>query len=393
MNCPVCATALRPGLRFCDSCGARLEKACAGCGATNPLGARFCGACGAPFADSEPHADTGKTAPAQSAEEGERRQLTVMFVDLVGSTGLSGSLDPEQWRDILRAYQGVCAEAITRFGGKIQQYAGDGVFAYFGYPVAYDDAARRAVHAGHALLAGMHGLASTTRAQHSVELQARVGLHTGLVVVGEMGAGETRESGAIVGETPNIAARVQSLARPGTLALSAATHRLVEPAIRLRSLGRHALKGVTEPIELFEALEDAGEGVAPVDIVLYGESLGSGVAVQLAVSEPVGAVVLDAPYTSILNLALRNYFYLPVRPLLVDRYESDRRITSISAPVLIMHGRRDGLIPVEMGEALFAMAVEPKTLVVFPKGGHSDLDEYGAVQIVHDWLATIRSGK
>ena len=135
------------------------------------------------------------------------------------------------------------------------------------------------------------------------------------------------------------------------------------------------------------------EGVAPVDIVLYGESLGSGVAVQLAVSEPVGAVVLDAPYTSILNLALRNYFYLPVRPLLVDRYESDRRITSISAPVLIMHGRRDGLIPVEMGEALFAMAVEPKTLVVFPKGGHSDLDEYGAVQIVHDWLATIRSGK
>ncbi|MEK6244659.1 MAG: AAA family ATPase [Pseudomonadota bacterium] len=265
MKCPVCAAAVRPGLRFCDSCGARLEKACAGCGATSPLGARFCGTCGAPFADSEPHADAGKTAPARSAEEGERRQLTVMFVDLVGSTGLAGSLDPEQWRDILRAYQGVCAEAITRFGGKIQQYAGDGVFAYFGYPVAYDDAARRAVHAGHALLAGVHGLASTTRAQYSVDLQARVGLHTGLVVVGEMGAGETRESGAIVGETPNIASRVQSLARPGTLALSAATKRLVEPAIRLRSLGRHALKGVAEPLELFEALEDADERVAPAE--------------------------------------------------------------------------------------------------------------------------------
>ena len=219
---------------------------------------RFCGMCGAVFADSAP--------PTRPAEEGERRQLTVMFVDLVGSTALSGSLDPEQWRDILRAYQAVCAEAITRFGGKIQQYAGDGVFAYFGFPVAYDDAARRAVHAGHALLSGVHALSATTRTQDSVDLQARVGLHTGLVVVGEMGAGETRESGAIVGEAPNIAARIQSLARPGTIALSAATQRLVEPGIRLRSLGQHTLKGVAEPLELFEALEDADERAAPARI-------------------------------------------------------------------------------------------------------------------------------
>ena len=233
MKCPACTAPVRPGLVFCDSCGARLERACARCAAKSPLGSRFCGMCGAAF---EP-----ETAPVSSAEEGERRQLTVMFVDLVRSTSLSASLDPEEWRDILRAYQGVCAEAITRFGGKIQQYAGDGVFAYFGYPVAYDDAARRAVHAGHALLAGVRGLASTTLAQHGFELQARVGLHTGLVVVGEMGAGETRESGAIVGEAPNIAAHVQAVARPGTLALSAATRRLVEPAIRLRSLGlQHA---------------------------------------------------------------------------------------------------------------------------------------------------------
>ncbi len=207
--------------------------------------------CGAVFADPE--------RPARPTEEGERRQLTVMFVDLVGSTALSASLDPEQWRDILRAYQGVCAEAITRFGGRIQQYAGDGVFAYFGYPVAYDDAARRAVHAGRALLLGVHQLAETTRAAHGVELQARVGLHTGLVVVGEMGAGETRESGAIVGEAPNIAARVQTLARPGTLALSAATQRLVSPSVRTRSLGQHTLKGVAEPLELFEALGESDE--------------------------------------------------------------------------------------------------------------------------------------
>ncbi len=258
MRCPACAEVVRPGLLFCDSCGARLERVCAECGATSPLASRFRGMCGAKSVDPGP--------PARSAEEGERRQLTVMFVDLVGSTALSGSLDPEQWRDVLRAYQSVCAEAITRFGGKIQQYAGDGVFAYFGYPVAYDDASRRAVRAGHALLAGVRALAATTRAERGVELEARVGLHTGLVVVGEMGAGESRESGAIVGEAPNIAARVQSLARAGTLALSAATARLVEPAMRLRSLGRHTLKGVVEPLELFEALEDADDRAPAAEI-------------------------------------------------------------------------------------------------------------------------------
>jgi predicted ATPase/class 3 adenylate cyclase len=257
MECVACTAVVRPGLLFCDSCGARLEKLCAKCAVASPPGARFCGMCGAPF--------EAKAPAASSTEEGERRQLTVMFVDLEGSTGLSGSLDPERWREILRAYQGVCAEAITRFGGRIQQYAGDGVFAYFGYPVAYDDAARRAGHAGLALLAGVEELASRTRAQHGIELRPRVGLHTGLVVVGEMGAGETRESGAIVGEAPNIAARVQSLARPGTLVLTAATQRLVQASLRLRSLGHHTLKGVAEPLELFEALEETGERVALVE--------------------------------------------------------------------------------------------------------------------------------
>jgi class 3 adenylate cyclase/predicted ATPase len=269
MECLACTAVVRPGLLFCDSCGARLEKVCAQCAATSAAGARFCGMCGAPFEPMAPEAGP--------RDQGERRQLTVMFVDLEGSTGLSGSLDPEHWREILRAYQGVCAEAITRFGGRIQQYSGDGVFAYFGYPVAYDDAARRAVHAGLALLAGVEDLTSRTRAQHGIELRPRVGLHTGLVVVGEMGVGESRESGAIVGEAPNIAARVQSLARPGTLVLSAATQRLVEPVIPLRSLGLHTLKGVSEPLELFEALQGVDEypavGERPRAAPLVGRAL------------------------------------------------------------------------------------------------------------------------
>ncbi len=257
MKCPACAASVRPGLLFCESCGARLERSCAGCGAAIPLGSRFCGMCGVEL--------SAPGSPSRSTQEAERRQLTVMFVDLVGSTGFSGSLDPEQWRDVLRAYQAACAEAIERFGGKIQQYAGDGVFAYFGYPVAYDDAALRAVHAGHALLAGVQTLAATIRAKHGIDLEARVGLHTGLVVVGEMGAGATRETGAIVGEAPNIAARVQALARPGTLVLSAATRRLVDSKVRLRSLGSHTLKGVDEPLELFHAPEEAGETAAPIE--------------------------------------------------------------------------------------------------------------------------------
>jgi fermentation-respiration switch protein FrsA (DUF1100 family) len=135
-----------------------------------------------------------------------------------------------------------------------------------------------------------------------------------------------------------------------------------------------------------------GEGLSPHDIVLYGESLGSGVAVHLATQRPVGAVVLDAPYTSIVAMAQRAYPYLPVRPLLADRYESDKIIKRIGAPLLVLHGTRDGIIPVSMGRALYDMAEQPKKLVIFPEGHHSDLDDYGAVRAVSEWLADIRRG-
>lgn len=205
-------------------------------------------------------AQSGSRAPAvTNAREGERRQLTVMFVDLVGSTALASKLDPEHWRDVLRAYQDACSQAISRFGGRLQQYSGDGVFAYFGYPIAHDDDAVRAVHASHALLEGIRKLTLKVTSEHGVQIEARVGLHTGVVVVGEMGAGETREQGAIVGETPNLAARVQSAARPGTVVLTDATRRLVERQVRVRPLGKLDLKGVPEPQELFEVA--AGDDV------------------------------------------------------------------------------------------------------------------------------------
>ncbi len=128
------------------------------------------------------------------------------------------------------------------------------------------------------------------------------------------------------------------------------------------------------------------QGLDASDIVLYGESLGSGVAVQLAVEREVAALVLDAPYTSVIEMGIRTYPFLPVRALISDRYESDMYIRQVKAPVLVLHGERDGIIPVTMGTALFARANEPKKLVLFPEGRHSDLDEYGAVEITIGWL-------
>jgi pimeloyl-ACP methyl ester carboxylesterase len=137
-----------------------------------------------------------------------------------------------------------------------------------------------------------------------------------------------------------------------------------------------------------------GDGVTPENIVLYGESLGSGVAVALAVEKRVGAVVLDAPYTSIVDVAARRYFWLPVRPLLADRYESGKRIKSVTAPVLILHGARDNVIPLEMGRKLHALANEPKRLIIFDDGSHADLDQHGAIERVTRWLdETLRAGE
>lgn len=128
------------------------------------------------------------------------------------------------------------------------------------------------------------------------------------------------------------------------------------------------------------------QGVRPEDIVVYGESLGSGVAIQLAAERPVAALVLDAPYTSIVDVALLTYPYLPVRPLLLDRYESDQHIKRVKAPVLVLHGERDAVIPLRMGQAIHQMSPEPKRLALFPDGGHVDLDDYGAVDVVTNWI-------
>src|SRR4029453_6016693 len=147
------------------------------------------------------------------APEAERRQLTVMFCDLVDSTKLSSQLDPEEYREVVRAYQKVCSEVITRFDGHIAQLLGDGLLMYFGYPHAHEDDAQRAVRTGLGILDALGDLNTRLQQEKGLELALRVGIHTGLVVIGEMGSSGRQEQLAL-GETPNVAARIQGLAAP-----------------------------------------------------------------------------------------------------------------------------------------------------------------------------------
>src|SRR5262245_28957705 len=166
----------------------------------------------------------------------ERRQVTVMFSDLVGSTALSARMDPEDLREIISAYQGSVARTVRRFGGFVAKYMGDGVLVYFGYPQAHEDDAERAVRAGLELIQAVGGLKS------SAPLQTRVGIATGLVVVGDLiGSGEAQERG-IVGETPNLAARLQGLAEPNNVVIAESTRKLLGNLFDLQDLGAQDLK-------------------------------------------------------------------------------------------------------------------------------------------------------
>jgi fermentation-respiration switch protein FrsA (DUF1100 family) len=132
-------------------------------------------------------------------------------------------------------------------------------------------------------------------------------------------------------------------------------------------------------------------GVAPRDIIIYGESLGSGVAVQVAAEKPCGGIVLDAPYTSIVEVAASQYPWLPVRPMLLDRYESEKHIANVRCPVLVIHGELDDIIPVAMGRRLFDTANEPKKIVTFPRAGHADHWMYGSYDAINSWIDAIRA--
>jgi class 3 adenylate cyclase len=172
----------------------------------------------------------------------ERRQVTVMFVDLVGSTALSARMDPEDLREVIAAYQTCVAETVRRFGGFVAKYMGDGVLVYFGYPQAHEDDAERAVQSGLVLIEGMKQLDADER------LRVRVGIATGLVIVGDLiGIGAAQEQ-AVVGETPNLAARLQAIAEPDSVVIAASTRRLIGGLFEYDDLGAVDAKGFAEPV-------------------------------------------------------------------------------------------------------------------------------------------------
>ena len=178
----------------------------------------------------------------QAQDTAERRQVTVMFSDLVGSTALSARMDPEDLREVISAYQKCVAETVRRFGGFVAKYMGDGVLIYFGYPQAHEDDAERAVRAGLELVAAVSDLKT------HAPLQTRVGIATGLVVVGDLiGSGASQEQ-AIVGETPNLAARLQGIAEPNSVVIAESTRKLMGNLFELEDLGAQELKGIAGPV-------------------------------------------------------------------------------------------------------------------------------------------------
>jgi len=206
---------------------------CVSCGGDNPDHARHCLQCGT------------KLPPAPT--RAERRPVTVLFCDLIGSTELSEKLDPEDFRELIQEFQSSCADAVGRHEGHIAQFLGDGLLVYFGYPVAHDDDATRAV------AAGLDIVRSLGARRGGQPMQVRVGVHSGLVVVGQVGVPGNRTQLAI-GETPNVASRVQGEAAPDSVVITDATARLVEGFFELEELNPRALRGLSRPVKLFRVV-------------------------------------------------------------------------------------------------------------------------------------------
>jgi class 3 adenylate cyclase/tetratricopeptide (TPR) repeat protein/energy-coupling factor transporter ATP-binding protein EcfA2 len=255
VRCPSCKADIPGGSKFCLACGAALLGRCPTCGNPNPASAKFCLECGHRLpatgveAAGGPAADIAAPQPSQVGSA-ERRQLTVLFCDLVGSTALSTRLDPEDMREIMRAYHQRCAEVIGRSGGFVAKYMGDGVLAYFGYPQAHEDDAERAVRCGLALVDAARRL----QTGHGASIQVRSGIATGVVIVGDLlGEGAAQEQ-EVIGETPNLAARLQTLAEPGQVVIAQSTRRLTRGLFEYRDLGRVVLKGLADPIQAWQVL-------------------------------------------------------------------------------------------------------------------------------------------
>jgi len=269
MRCPGCGSENPDGKRFCADCGAQLGNRCPRCGSENPAGKKFCGDCGAalavilqPGAVQAPGAIS--TTPdirvssdrtdASSAADGERKTVTALFADIKSSTELMRDLDPEEARALVDPVLQLMMAAVHRYGGYVAQSTGDGIFALFGAPAAHEDHPQRALHAALAMQEGLRRYAEGLHTEGKIPVEARVGVNTGEVVVRTIETGGHTEYTS-VGHVTNLAARMQTVAPAGSIAASEATRRLCEGYFTFRDLGRTEVKGLSEPINVYEVVE------------------------------------------------------------------------------------------------------------------------------------------
>ncbi len=253
MRCTHCQLDSPDDARTCAQCGAALSRACARCGFENPAAFKFCGQCAAPLASiATERASVPPPAPEATAN-GERRRVTVLFCDLVGAAQLSERLDPEDMHRVVRAYQAAAEAVIERHGGHVAQYLGDGLLVYFGYPQEHEGSARSAALAALEIVEAVEGLAARLDAERGVDIAARIGMHLGEGVAGDVGGRLKREQ-LVMGRAPNIAARLRELAAPGTVLASDAMRELIEDDVELLPLGPRALKGIAEPVGVLRVL-------------------------------------------------------------------------------------------------------------------------------------------
>ena len=267
MKCLRCQHENRPAAKFCEECAAPLVRTCANCGATLSPTAKFCSECAHSVAAPAPSAASrfgrteaytprhlaDKILTSKAALEGERKQVTVLFCDIVDSSRLAERLDPEAMHEVMDRALRLMAEAVHRYEGTVNQFLGDGLMALFGAPVALEDHAFRGVQAALAIQETLSGYSEQLKRDRGVELDLRLGLNTGLVVVGRIGD-DLRMDYTAVGDTTHLASRVQGVAEPGTILITEATHRLVEGYVRTEGLGPVAVKGRNDPIRLYRVM-------------------------------------------------------------------------------------------------------------------------------------------
>jgi class 3 adenylate cyclase/tetratricopeptide (TPR) repeat protein len=264
MQCPRCQHANPAGTKFCGECAAPLTSLCESCRAANPPENKFCGQCGAPLHRASipkpPAPDSytpkhlaDKILTSKAALEGERKQVTVLFCDIVDSSRLAERLDPEAMHEVMDRALRLMAEAVHRYEGTVNQFLGDGLMALFGAPVALEDHAFRGVQTALAIRETLNGYSEQLKRDRGVELQLRLGLNTGLVVVGRIGD-DLRMDYTAVGDTTHLASRVQALAEPGTILITEATHRLVEGYVQTESLGPVSVKGRSERVRVYRVI-------------------------------------------------------------------------------------------------------------------------------------------